>query len=65
MDQLHREHEFVQKMWKFIKTARLWGDRDDNFWNWQQDTAELIASQYSDVPFAYDWLLSFQKSLEK
>lgn len=65
MDLLRREHEFVQKIWLFVKACNMWGPKEDSFWRWQQDEAEKLAAEYSDVPFATGWLIAFQKSLEK
>ena len=65
MDKLHREHEFIQSMWKFMKTCEQQENRDEVFWNWAHETAEKLSRNYGNFGFVDDWILSYLKSLEE
>lgn len=65
MDKLHKEHEFVQKVWKFIKSCEEKQPHDDAFWDWAYSQAEQLSHAYEHLTYANDWLLSYLKSLDE
>lgn len=65
MDKLHREHEFVTKLWKFMKAAEQHENRDEAFWNWAEKCIEMLDHDYGNMSFVKDWLVSYMKFLEE
>lgn len=64
MDKLHREHDFVTAIWKFMKACETKQQHDYEFWQWAQDEAELLWHKYDNLTFASDWLTSYLKFLD-
>lgn len=65
MDKLHREHEFIQSMWKFMKTCEQQENRDEAFWNWAHETAEKLSRNYGNFSFVNEWIPSYLKYLDE
>ena len=65
MEPIKRKHEFVQRIWKFIRECEGQTNRDLAFWQAVQNTAEEIAKDFADVDFASDWLISYMRTLDK
>ena len=66
MDKLHREHEFIQSMWKFMKAAQQQSDMgSDAFWDRVQEAANQLSRKYGNMSFVNDWIVSFLKFLDE
>ena len=67
MDKLHKEHEFVQKMWKYMKACeeRKPKEKEEQFWMLTVSEGEALAHQYSNLTFASDWVASYLKFLDE
>ena len=65
MDKLHREHDFIQKMWKFMKACEQHEPKDEDFWSWVHENAEKLSRSYGNMSFVNDWILSYMKFLEE
>ena len=62
---LTRLYEFINKLWKFMKSCEQQTNRDEAFWNWAHETAEKLSRNFGNFSFADDWILSYLKSLEE
>jgi len=65
MDKLHREHDFVQNMWKFMKACEQQPDKNEEFWTWAHESAEKLSRDYDNLSFTNDWIVSFLKFLDQ
>lgn len=67
MDKLHKEHEFVQKMWKYMKSCeeRKPKEKDHEFWMLTVSEGEALAHQYPNLSFAPAWIASYLKFLDE
>ena len=65
MDKLHREHQLITDMWKFMKACETKYNDTEEFWINAHNNAEIISTMYSNFPFINDWLSSYLKFLEE
>ena len=67
MNKLHKEHEFVQKMWKYMKACeeRKPNEKEEQFWMLTVSEGEALAHQYPQLNFASDWIASYLKFLDE
>lgn len=65
MDKLHREHDFIQNMWKFMKACETNKNHDDEFWSNVHDIADKLSRNYENMSFVNTWICSYLKFLEE
>lgn len=64
MDKLHREHEFVKKLWNLMRESGMKSERNEAFWSDLQEKCEKLSEEYKDLTFADTWMISYMKYLE-
>lgn len=64
MDKLHREHEMILDVWKFMKRCEEENKPTTEFWQWAVDSAETLAMKYTTFTFINDWMASYLKYLD-
>jgi len=65
MDKLHREHDFVQNMWKFMKWAETNHAETEEFWAQAEEYAAKLEHDYDNMSFVPDWIASYLKFLDQ
>lgn len=65
MDKIHREYEFVQNIWKFMKACEKQTDRSEAFWEWAEAEGAKLEKQYSNMSFVAEWVSSFLKFVDE
>lgn len=65
MDKLHREHDFVQNMWKFMKACEQKTQKDESFWEWAEEQGTKLEHDYNNMSFVPEWIASFLKFLDE
>lgn len=65
MDKLHREHQLIIDVWKFMKSCETYYKDTEEFWTNVHSNAAVLATLYSNFPFITDWLTSYMKFLEE
>ena len=64
MDKIHREYEFIQNMWKFMKACERRQPHDEKFWEWAEDQGGKLEHDYGNMSFVPIWISSFFKFLD-
>lgn len=65
MDKLHREHQLITDMWKYMKACENKYQDTEEFWTNAHNNATILSTMYSNFPFINDWLTSYMKFLEE
>ena len=65
MDKLHREHQLITDMWKFMKACEMYYKDTEEFWTNTHSSATVLSILYSNFPFINAWLTSYMKFLEE
>jgi len=62
VDKLHKEHELILRVWKYMKFCEQ-TEKDALGWANIQMEAEKIVHDFSNFGFISDWLISYMKFL--